>query len=157
MLVEKLCRTPTVVLLTFLTFALSGCPLTQPRPTEPVQREPNPKITSLTTQPEPVCLNRVQFMRINWSADLDGWSNPSTLCVQLLANGAHLHSTVHEQCLDSGTTGERTFNVVQQFGQNPPSQVEIEARLVSSIAQQTKHSKSVGATINIDCQFIPIP
>jgi hypothetical protein len=160
MLAAKIYRTAAVMLLLFLTFTLLGCQVTKPRGTEPappVQKEPDPKITSLTTQPQPVCLNRGHLMRIDWRADLDGWSNPSTLCVQLLANGTHIHDTLQEQCLNSGTTGQRTFDVVAFFGGNPPSQIDIEARLVTSVAQAMKHKKNVGATIEVDCQFIPIP
>lgn len=124
---------------------LAGCPKTQ-------QPEPEPRFTAFSVSPANVRLNvGLDFVRVAYEFDPDGWSNPNTLCVDVLANGQILHTTEHHQCLSDGTSGELTFRPTLFFGSNVPSTIEVSARLVPSIAGETKDTRSAAITTQTDC------
>lgn len=116
------------------------------------QSEPEPRFTAFSVEPAAVCLNvGVDFVRVSYTVDPDGWSNPSTLCVDVLANGQQIHNTVHHQCLNNGTSGELTFRPTQFFGSNVPSSITVGVRLVPSVAGQEKDSRQTTITTNPAC------
>jgi hypothetical protein len=128
---------------------LAGCQ-TRDAPEQGPERQPAFASFSAT---ERVCLNHagIPIARVVYDVSLNDWSNPSTLCVDLFANGEAIHPTVHQQCMDDGTSGEYTFSLIEHFGSNIPSEFTIMGELVPAVAGETQDTASTTVVTDLNC------
>ena len=113
---------------------------------------PEPSLTSFTVGPPIVCLNQgIPLVQVSYEFDPDGWSNENTLCTQITANGQVVHPTLRHQCLDDGTTGNYTFNIVEQFGTNAPAEITVMVELLPLVSGDAYDSLSGTVTTEVAC------
>lgn len=146
--------TATVLVMTTIT----GCEwlkdLYDDDPTPPSQTTEAPEFIRFSTNNTEVCLNQgPPFIRISFEVALNDWSNPNTLCVDLYANDININqdSQVHHQCMNDGTSGERTLLLNEFFGSNIPSTIEIRGELVPQVAGETQDIRTVTVTTILNC------
>jgi hypothetical protein len=92
-------------------------------------------------------------VRVAYTFDPDGWSNPNTLCVAVLVNDLAPYPTTVHKCLSDGTSHELTFQPSQVFGANVPSTMTVTGYLKSLYAQN-QNAFDTGArtvTTRVDC------
>lgn len=113
---------------------------------------PSPVFTAFEVNPGIVCLNTsIPLVQVNYTFDPDGWSNPNTLCTQIMANGVTVHPEIRHQCLDDGTSGSYTFNLTEVFGGNVPSEVTVQVELLPLVAGDVYDTRAATITTRVDC------
>lgn len=131
---------------------LTACPpRSSPPPTRP---DPAPRFTAFDVGPSPLCLNiGIPLVRVAYSFDPDGWSNPNTLCVAVLVNDLAPYPTTVHKCLSDGTSHELTFQPSQVFGANVPSTMTVTGYLKSLYAQNQNAFDTQARTVTtiVDC------
>ena len=114
--------------------------------------DPEPEFTSFSLAPAAVCLNQgLPLIQVDYTFDPDGWSNETTLCTTIEANGQTVHDEWRHQCLDDGTSGTYTFSVFEQFGTNVPPEITVSVQLLPLVDDDAYDIVSGTVTTIPDC------